>query len=585
MAKTGNNSFQQVREWIQRYALLDKASGVVIAVSGGADSVALLDMLVRLREILAKQTDAKPLQLHVAHLNHLLRGKESDADAEFVLKFCEKLAIGVTIQALDVKAVAKSKGKGIEETARESRYRFFLKVATQAGCDRMATGHTMSDQAETFVMRLARGSGLRGLASMRPITTAHIFNDVESGEPDSRAENTSNGENLESNRAVERGESNKDKGVENPSSRSPDLPISPTPSRPLAASVLLIRPLLCLTREAVEAYCLARGLPFRTDASNESLCYTRNRVRHETMKALRAINPKVVERIAQTAELIASEQDALEHLAGVFLEQAEISSQGWENQNRESRKRKAYSLERLLAQPTGLRRRMIIEAIRREREKAPPKIAQTAEIGFVHIEAIEKLLTESSSGHRVMLPCGLQVWREFDALVLVFSAKKNSPDEEKYLEQSEPQSRRENLYEQMIDQEQASAEVAGFKITMLREQPSSRLQELLEEARIEKARSGVDWKIAALDDSLLPEKLLLRPRRKGQTAWVFGQRKNIKLKKLMIDHKIASSRREGWPIVVTPGGEYVWSPGLPPALKFAATDKTQTLAILRASDV
>jgi tRNA(Ile)-lysidine synthase len=584
MAKDHNNSFQQVRELIQRYALLDKASGVVIAVSGGADSVALLDMLVRLREILAKQTDAQPLQLHVAHLNHLLRGKESDADAEFVLKLCEKLAVAVTVQALDVKAVAKSKGKGIEEAARESRYKFFLKVATQLGSNRIATGHTMSDQAETFVMRLARGAGLRGLASMRPITGAHSFENAED-------KDNNRADEGESTDAVESGENNKDKGVEIPTSppalfpTSPHLPTSPSPRRPLAASVLLIRPLLCLTREAVEAYCLARGLQFRTDTSNESLCYTRNRVRHETMKALRAINPKVVERIAQTAELIASEQDALEHLAGVFLEQAEISSPGWEKQNRESRKRKAYSLERLLAQPTGLRRRMIIEAIRRERKEAQPKIAQTAEIGFVHIEAIEKLLTESSSGHRVMLPCGLRVWREFDALVLDFSEKKNSPDEEKYREQSAPQSSRENLYEQVIDKEQASAEVAGFKITMLREQPGFRLQELLEEARIEKARSGVDWKIAALDDFLLPEKLLLRPRKKGQTAWVFGQRKNIKLKKLMIDHKIASSRREGWPIVVTPGGEYVWSPGLPPALKFAATDKTQTLAILRASDV
>ena len=98
--------------------------------------------------------------------------------------------------------------------------------------------------------------------------------------------------------------------------------------------------------------------------------------------------------------------------------------------------------------------------------------------------------------------------------------------------------------------------------------------------------AGRDWMSVALDDRALPEELVIRPRLRGQRAHVFGQRKTIKLKNLMIDHRIPSSRRATWPLVTTPDGVYIWSPGLPPALEFAAHDETrdvaQRLAILRA---
>jgi tRNA(Ile)-lysidine synthetase-like protein len=170
------------------------------------------------------------------------------------------------------------------------------------------------------------------------------------------------------------------------------------------------------------------------------------------------------------------------------------------------------------------------------------------------------------------------VWREFNAMVLRLSA--DSPDG-----LAQHQSMTGQGYEHWLDKTHSSVEVAGFKIVLMRKQPAAMLKEILEQARAEKAGSGRDWEMAALDDDLLPEKLRLRPRRKGETARVCGQRKNIKLKKLMIDHRIACSRREAWPLLVTPDGEYVWSPGLPPALKFTASDKSQTLAIVRASEV
>ena len=152
--------------------MLKDARGVVVAVSGGPDSVALLDMLARLRETASALLN---LKLHIAHLDHKLRGRESAEDAEFVRQLAARLGFSISIEASDVRAEAERSRKGIEEVAREIRYDFLLRVARETDCDRIATGHTMSDQAETFLMRLARGAGLRGLAAMRPVGPAHEF--------------------------------------------------------------------------------------------------------------------------------------------------------------------------------------------------------------------------------------------------------------------------------------------------------------------------------------------------------------------------------------------------------------------------
>jgi len=105
----------------------------------------------------------------------------------------------------------------------------------------------------------------------------------------------------------------------------------------------------------------------------------------------------------------------------------------------------------------------------------------------------------------------------------------------------------------------------------------------LDQAKRLKKLVGNDWMMAALDRSLLPGRLIVRPRRKGERAHVAGQRGTKKLKKLMIDHRIPPSARDLWPVITTPDARYVWSPGLPPAVEFSASDETPGLAILRAS--
>jgi tRNA(Ile)-lysidine synthase len=484
--------FEKVRSFITQHAMLKDARGVVVAVSGGPDSVALLDMLARLRETASALLN---LKLHIAHLDHKLRGRESAEDAEFVRQLAGRLGFSISIEASDVRAEAERSRKGIEEVAREIRYDFLLRVACETDCDRISTGHTMSDQAETFLMRLARGAGLRGLAAMRPVGPVPIPN----------------------------------------------------------ASLLLIRPLLSITRADVEDYCRQRRLEFRIDATNQSADYTRSRVRSDVLPALRSINPRVVESIARAAQVIAADEDALNQLAAKFLDEARLN---------QSRELAAYRVAALLDQPVGLRRRMLISAINRVRARNGEEITST------HIAAVERLLANRMSGKRIELPCGLAIWREFDRLVFTRLTDTARAAEAGELSVASPQ-----------------VEAGGLRLILERGQSGCMLKTVIEQAEREKQTTGQDWFIAALDDEAMPDRLAVRPRRPSESALVAGQQKIKKLKNLMIDHKIPSSRRRFWPVVTTPDDRYIWSPGLPPAIEFAATDKTRRLAILRASTI
>jgi tRNA(Ile)-lysidine synthase len=557
--------------------MLDETRGILAAVSGGPDSVALLDMLMRLKpgvrgwgsgvreeqrgggaEELGSAESPLPLcpsapalfcnpqplspipHLHVAHLDHMLRGRESAEDAEFVRALANRLGLQITISSVDVRAAAQALGRGIEEIAREIRYDFLLATANEAGCDRIAVGHTMTDQAETFLMRLIRGAGLRGLAAMRPVARAHTF-------------------------SSEGAEEQRGGGAEGKGSTSAPQPLcSSAPQLLVSPSPLLIRPLLCITRVEVESYCRERGLEFRTDATNLSLHYTRNRIRNDVLPALATINPRVVESVSRAAENIAGDQDVLEGLAFSLLRNARLASDAWRRCVDGSIA--AYSVTALLEQPVGMRRRMIIEAIRLTRAGATREEREAGcEVTSAHVAAVEALLAQKASGKHIALPGSLEVWREFDALVL------------------KPIGIKEATYQAAISSECLNVEAGGFALTLQRGLPVELLESVIEGTRQEKQLTGRDWMTVALDDRALPEHLVIRPRLRGERAHVIGQRRTIKLKNLMIDHRIPSSRRATWPLVTTPDGAYIWSPSLPPALEFAAHDETQSLAIVRAS--
>jgi len=153
--------FDSFKAVLARDGMWTPGTGVLAAVSGGADSTCLLDLFRRLRE-------ESPFDLTVAHLNHSLRGAESDRDEEFVRSLAGRLGLPFHVRRLSPGSLEGSKD-GLEAAARRARYAFLEETARETGAKRVALGHTRDDQAETFLLRLVRGSGTRGLAGIYPV--------------------------------------------------------------------------------------------------------------------------------------------------------------------------------------------------------------------------------------------------------------------------------------------------------------------------------------------------------------------------------------------------------------------------------
>ena len=146
---------ERVFQSIEEKGLVAAGEKVLVAVSGGPDSVCLLHALCRLSRRLK-------ITLHVAHLNHQLRGAESEADARYVAQLAQRLNLPATIASRDVKAYQAAAHLSLEEAAREERYLFLAGTARTAGAGKVAVGHTLNDQVETILLHIIRGSGTSG---------------------------------------------------------------------------------------------------------------------------------------------------------------------------------------------------------------------------------------------------------------------------------------------------------------------------------------------------------------------------------------------------------------------------------------
>ncbi len=221
--------------------LLASPATLVVGVSGGPDSVCLLHLLTR---IALKH----PLTLVTAHLDHGLRGREGEEDAEAVSDLCRELDVPCIIEAHSVpeyRAAHLDAVSSIEAAAREVRYAFFASVAQQTGAGVVAVAHTADDQAETVLLHLLRGAGISGLGGMSELTAWQSTTGM----------------------------------------------------------LRVLRPLLNIPRAQTHDYCRRHRLPSRVDSSNADLRYTRNRIRLETLPVLRAINPSVDTALQRLASL------------------------------------------------------------------------------------------------------------------------------------------------------------------------------------------------------------------------------------------------------------------------------------------
>ncbi len=154
--------FSKVKKYIQKEKLLQAGDKILVAVSGGADSVALLDILDRLAA-------EYKISLHVVHLNHLFRGEEARGDARFVREIAAKRGLPFSSLTFDVPAYCARHRLSSQDAARRVRYGVFLQIARRVGANKMALGHHQDDQVETLLLNFLRGTGTGGLAGMRPV--------------------------------------------------------------------------------------------------------------------------------------------------------------------------------------------------------------------------------------------------------------------------------------------------------------------------------------------------------------------------------------------------------------------------------
>jgi tRNA(Ile)-lysidine synthase len=149
-------------ETIKEYKMLKPGDSILVGVSGGADSLALLHLLAECRAELG-------IKINIAHLNHMIRKGDAELDVRFVQAVAQKLGLQAIVESFDVQSYAKEEKIGLEDAARRVRYAFYDRAANQVGANKIALGHTADDNVETFLMHILRGSGLKGLCGIPPI--------------------------------------------------------------------------------------------------------------------------------------------------------------------------------------------------------------------------------------------------------------------------------------------------------------------------------------------------------------------------------------------------------------------------------
>ena len=389
-------------------------------VSGGPDSVALLRVLLEL--------GSEPAVLHV---DHGLRGEESREDAGFVRGLCERLGVRCEIRRLDLEGEAN-----LQERAREERYRLAEELADELGLRTIALGHTADDVAETVLMNLARGAGLRGLSG-----------------------------------------------------------IPPTRGR-------LVRPLIERSRPEVLDYLEGIGQRYRTDATNLTGKYARNRVRLEVLPVLEELYPGATRNLARAAALAREDLEVLEGLV-----EEEIEGRGGEV---------VLPLKRLSGLPPALRRHAVRRAYSVLLPDAPP-------LSSALVEAVLDLAPKTEGTRTLDLPDGVVAAARSGEELALYPA-------EDVTEESEQIQVGETVF-------------AGWRISA-REVPRYDPEDA---SRAE---------VAYLDASKGPYEVRLA--REGDIIRPLGLGGTKKVLRAMMDRKVPSDLRRRTPVVVSGGGEVAW---------------------------
>lgn len=257
---------RRVLRFVRERGLTERGQRVLVALSGGADSTALLLVLARLADRLGTEVCA-------AYFDHRLRGRSAgERERKYAAALTKELGVPLDSGAGDVRDHARASRLSLEEAARELRYRYLAQAAREMSCPLVAVGHTADDQAETVLMHILRGSGLAGLGGMAP-----------------RA---------------------------------------PWPVRAEGEGPVLVRPLLEVARTEASEYCRERGVGPLEDPTNRSLTPLRNRIRRELLPALRRYNPRVDAALRRLAGAAAADQEVIDGLAASVIDEGSEAREG-----------------------------------------------------------------------------------------------------------------------------------------------------------------------------------------------------------------------------------------------------------------
>ncbi len=443
----------KIEKQLEQSALWQYGDRILLGVSGGADSMCLLEAMCELRERYA-------LTLFVVHVHHGIRDQEADGDAGFVQAECERRGVVCRIVWADVPSLAATQGYSLEEAGRRIRYQVFEQVAAEWACERIAVAHNMEDQAETMLFHAFRGSGLRGMAGI-PVCREKI-----------------------------------------------------------------IRPLLFVSRAEIEGYLQERGIAWRTDATNLTEDYTRNRIRHRILPAaVKGVNSKSVEHLAELSQELSRVADYLRREAEKWYNQALHSAQ--------EHAELCLSADVLYEVPQVLREQLwfiAFEHLTGKREN----------LGRVHIEALEDLFL-GLPGRSVALPHGVMAERRHAFL---------------YMRIPTGDTEQENDHEETA----TDVEVKEFPCTFLL--PDGELTLSIQPMEDEKKskipkNSYTKW----FDYDKIGGILTLRKRQQGDFMVIHQDGRTKSLKSLLIDRKIPAAERSGLTLLAV-GSRVLWCIGV-----------------------
>jgi tRNA(Ile)-lysidine synthase len=364
---------RKVQKTIKKYEMLDRADRVLVAVSGGPDSAALLDVLFSLR-------DKYDLSLSVAHLNHMLRGKEAEEDVHFVKGLSKNLGLPFFPGKRNVLSFMKKTHLSPEQAGRKLRYDFLRGIAKREGMNKIALGQTADDQAETVLLALLRGSGLAGLSGIPPV---RMF--------------------------------------EKPGIR-------------------IVRPLIETFRVEIEKYLEGKGITARLDASNLEPIYLRNKIRHELLPLIASeYNPKIKLALVKLAGILQEDNrylieetrklapQMLSNYSGDVAAGQTPACAGAANNSKAKGvadaninkyvKKVKINLRKFRAVPAALQQRLVREAVNKICGNMRP-------LSLIHWERIHELVEGGRTGSYIVLPDGVVVRKEYgDLLIMVEPAR------------------------------------------------------------------------------------------------------------------------------------------------------------------